>query len=410
MQTRQKIGLLIFISFILPLHVAIFFGALDMYLDYALNLAFLSLLVLGSIELETDKRKFRGLILLKIVPIILLVYYLITQIGYPFYNMVLGTSMGEKMSNFFFLNYILNNTPNLYNLMLGIQYGAFFLLVLGFIVFGFSNRKYYGNYMIAFAALYFVDTLFKLINHIALSYNEVYYLLFQYATFMLASISGSYLIFFGQRLRNSYFTQSGIMFFGSIFFRWVFKFVFRIIFQVGLPSLILIIISFIAVVIAGRFIELGSKFRRGIRVFITHAVADYNKYRINELAQFLENQKGIRDVFFCEDDLTGNIDAWMAKTVPQCELLLFITTDKSINSADCATELTLARENGLTVIPILGIGLNWEDLEKLGVHRDIGTEFDPMEFEEFCDKLFQQIQIYNKSLNQPTDSDQPKNT
>ena len=37
MRTRIKIGLVVLINFLLPLHVLIYFFAVNMYLDYALN-------------------------------------------------------------------------------------------------------------------------------------------------------------------------------------------------------------------------------------------------------------------------------------------------------------------------------------------------------------------------------------
>jgi hypothetical protein len=194
------------------------------------------------------------------------------------------------------------------------------------------------------------------------------------------------------------------MFFGSTFFKLIFIFLIIIAFQIEIYSFMALVFSIIGVAVSSRFIELGNTFKRGIRVFITHAVDDYSRYRIDEIAQFLENQKGIRYVYYCEADLTGNIDAWMAKTVPRCQLLIFMSTEKSLNSKDCATEIGIAREKGLTIIPILGVGLTWEDLKKLEVHREIGAEFNPMEFEEFCNKLYQQIQIYKKSLVQMSDT------
>ncbi|MFX0011036.1 MAG: TIR domain-containing protein, partial [Candidatus Hermodarchaeota archaeon] len=347
MQTRNKIGLVVLVNFILPLHVLLYFGAVNMYFDYAMNLCYLSFLVLGSKDLETDKREFKRLALLKIFPIILYFYYIITQVGYTFINMISGNSL-----DFFFLNFILANVPNLYWVIRAISYGATFLLIFGLLLFGFNNRKYYGNYVIAFAVLYLVDRVFSLINAITMSYNATFYLLFLYATFILVSISASYLVFFGQRIRNIYFTLSGIMFFGATFIRWIFTFIIFIISQIEIYSFIALILSLIGVVVSGRFIELGGTFKRGIRIFITHAVEDYKRYRINNIAQFLENQKGIRYVYYCEADLTGNIDAWMQKTVPRCQLLLFVSTEKSMNSNDCTTELNIAREKMLTVIPI----------------------------------------------------------
>jgi len=405
MQTRYKIGLVILINFILPLHVLIYWFAFNFYLDYAMNLTYLSLLVFGSKELETDKREFKQLKFMRIIPVILYVYYVITQVGYTFINMLLGYSL-----DFFFLGFMTDISPNLYLLMISISSSLDFLLISAFMLFGFRNRKHFGNYIIAFAILYLVDRLFYLITHlpITVSNNETFYLLFLYASFLLVSISASYLIFFGQRIRTIYFTLSGIMFFGAFFIRWIFTFIQFIVTQIDIYSLLALITSLIGVVVASRFLEIGTKFKRGIRVFITHAVEDYSRYRINEIAQFLENQKGIRYVYYCEADLTGNIDAWMQKTVPRCHLLLFISTEKSLNSADCATELSIARDKGLTIIPILGVGLSWDDLKKLDVHREIGASFDAMEFEVFRNKLYQQIQIYKKSLTQISDNNLPQ--
>jgi hypothetical protein len=93
LQTRSKIGLAVLINFVLPLHIFLYFGAVNMYFDYALNLSFLSLLVLGCIELETDKREFKHLTLMKIFPIPLYGYFVITQVGYPFINMILGGNL-----------------------------------------------------------------------------------------------------------------------------------------------------------------------------------------------------------------------------------------------------------------------------------------------------------------------------
>jgi hypothetical protein len=369
-----------------------------------MNLCFLSFLFLGIKSLETDKREFKQLTFLKLVPIILYIYFIIIQVGYPFIHIILGYSFDP-----FFFSFIDNLFPNLYLLMRGIYYGLLYLLIFALVWFGIANRKHYGNYLIGFAVLYLANTIFIMISTIVLdSLLSLSYNLFLYSTFVLTLSSSSYLIFFGQRLRTIYFTLSGIMFFGSTFFRLIFIFLIIIAFQIELYSFIALVFSIIGVAVSSRFIELGNTFKRGIRVFITHAVDDYGRYRIDEIAQFLENQKGIRYVYYCEADLTGNIDAWMAKTVPRCQLLIFMSTEKSLNSNDCATELGIAREKGLTIIPILGIGLSWEDLKKLEVHREIGTEFKPMEFEDFCSRLYEQIQIYKKSLAHISEEEQPE--
>jgi len=87
-------------------------------------------------------------------------------------------------------------------------------------------------------------------------------------------------------------------------------------------------ISIIIVVIRRRKLK-----ARGIRVFISHAVDDFNKYRIAEIAKYLESHPEINHVYYCEEDLTGNIDDWMKKTVPRCQLLIFFSTENSLKSA-----------------------------------------------------------------------------
>jgi hypothetical protein len=326
-------------------------------------------------------------------------------VGYPFINMIIGFRPDPL-----FYGFIASNVPDLYLVLRTIEYSAIFLLISGLLLVGFSNRKHYGNFMIAFAVLFLIERIFTLISQITRIHTDESYLLLQYTTFMLVVIGASYLVFFGHRLRNINFTLCGIIFFGTVFIRWFFSFIFFVMTRTEIEFYytVTLILSLIGLVVSGRFIELGGTIKRGVRIFITHAVADYSRYRINDIAQFLENQKGIRTVFYCEADLTGNIDAWMAKTVPRCQILLFISTDKSLNSTDCATELSIAREKGITVIPVLGVGLDWNDLKELNIHRDIGANFDPMEFEEFCNALYQQIQIFKKSLNQKADDNQPE--
>jgi hypothetical protein len=299
--------------------------------------------------------------------------------------------------------------PDFQWLMLAIIYSHYFLLVIAFILFGYSNRRYYGNYIIAFAVLYLVNTIFNLILDATTAFSATFYLLFIYASLILVSISASHLVFFGERIRSMYFILSGVMFFGAILVRWVNSSLFFIESDLEIYAIFVLIIALIGVVVSGRFIELGTTLKRGLRVFITHAVDDYNRYRINEIALFLERQKGIRYVYYCESDLTGNIDAWMKKTVPRCELLVFMSTEKSLNSNDCVTELNIAREKGLTIVPILGVGLNWDDLKKLDVHREAGATFNPMEFENFCNSLYLQIQKYIKSLDQSVENDNLEN-
>jgi len=130
---------------------------------------------------------------------------------------------------------------------------------------------------------------------------------------------------------------------------------------------------------------------RGIRVFISHAIEDFNRYRIAEIAKYLESHPEINHVYYCEEDLTGNIDDWMKKTVPRCQLLIFFSTENSLNSEDCINELKIARKLNIQITPVLGVNLRWEDLEKLNVNRELGQEFDPLEFDKFKNNIYDYI-------------------
>jgi len=137
-----------------------------------------------------------------------------------------------------------------------------------------------------------------------------------------------------------------------------------------------------------------------IRVFISHAVIDFEPYRIGALVDYLEKQKEISQVFFCEEDLAGNIDEWMLDAVQKCQLILFIGTNKSVfNSVDCANELQLADKFSIPVIPIKGYDVNWPDLAEINLSRELGLEFDKDNFDAFCEDLYKYVENFKREIN-----------
>ncbi|MHA2391460.1 MAG: TIR domain-containing protein [Promethearchaeota archaeon] len=168
-----------------------------------------------------------------------------------------------------------------------------------------------------------------------------------------------------------------------------------IIISVLIFVLVIAIIIILRIIFGRRGISLRGK---GIRVFISHAVNDFNRYRIAEIAKYLQKQKEISHVYYCENDLTGNIDDWMNKTVPRCQLLVFISSDNSLKSDDCMNEINLARKHNIEITPVLGVNLKWDDLDKLNIKRELGREYDPMEFEKFCGDLSSYIRKFKIDL------------
>ena len=137
-----------------------------------------------------------------------------------------------------------------------------------------------------------------------------------------------------------------------------------------------------------------------INIFLSHAVADFDYFHIEDVSEFLQNQEEIYSAFYCETDLTGNIDDFMNETVPKCQLLLFFASNKSVfNSIDCVHELELAGKHSIQIIPIKGKDVNWGDLREQNLDRLLGHEFNENEFNEFCGNLYEYIKQFKSDVN-----------
>ncbi|QEE14251.1 leucine-rich repeat domain-containing protein [Promethearchaeum syntrophicum] len=144
-----------------------------------------------------------------------------------------------------------------------------------------------------------------------------------------------------------------------------------------------------------------SKKKMAINVFISHAVVDYEPCRLEQLSLFLQKQLEVDIAFLCERDLSGNIDGFMDKNVPQSQLVLFIATPTSVNSVDCQYELKLSREYNVQVVPVKAKELDWGDLAKIGLNRELGMECDFSDiekFDEFCQTLYDYIKQLKRQI------------
>ncbi|MCD4670907.1 MAG: leucine-rich repeat domain-containing protein [Actinomycetia bacterium] len=144
-----------------------------------------------------------------------------------------------------------------------------------------------------------------------------------------------------------------------------------------------------------------SKKKMAINVFISHAVVDYEPCRLEQLSLFLQNQLEVDIAFLCERDLSGNIDGFMDKNVPKSQLVLFIATPTSVNSVDCQYELKLSREYNVQIVPVKAKELDWGDLAKIGLNRELGMECDfgdKEKFDEFCQTLYDYIKQLKRQI------------
>ncbi len=145
-----------------------------------------------------------------------------------------------------------------------------------------------------------------------------------------------------------------------------------------------------------------SRKKMAINVFISHAVADFEPCHLEKMAQFLEKQLEVDISFICERDLSGNIDGFMDMNVPKSHLVLFIATSNSVNSVDCQYELKLSREYNVQVVPIKAKALDWGDLAKIGLNRELGLECDFTDAEKFS-AFLETLYDYIKQLKRQID-------
>jgi hypothetical protein len=144
-----------------------------------------------------------------------------------------------------------------------------------------------------------------------------------------------------------------------------------------------------------------AKKKMAINIFISHAVVDFEPCHIEELCLYLESQLEINIAFFCERDLVSNIDAFMDKNVPQSQIVLFIGTPTSVNSKDCGYELKLSREYDVEIIPIKSKEIDWPDLAKIGLSRELGIEIDFSDtenFEQVCKNIYDYIKQMKRQI------------
>ena len=378
----------------IALERALFYGYFEISLGYIFDpLLFLFsgyfyifLLIFTGYELEKGKRKFEKTKPLKVLGYVLLLIH----VAFFFLLIMLIRLLNPALSSVFDM------------IALYFSYAIMPAIFIIFFNFGVKNEKNYGNYATSFAILYLIYFIITLLYHFLIapeliSSTSVLIIGTTFTTLqiLLVYLAAGYLFFFGIRIKLPHFILLSLF--------WLYYNVYHQISNLiteytdeFMYMLMIIIICLLGIMISIRYFELGKRLKRGLRVFISHSVEDFNRYRIEDIANFLRMQKKIGHVYFCEAHLTGNIDKWMKKTIQKSQVLTFISTQNSLSSKDSIFELNLARENELHLIPILGVGLQWDDLEKLDLHREFGLTYTPMEFEKFLDELYQYILKYRK--------------
>lgn len=160
------------------------------------------------------------------------------------------------------------------------------------------------------------------------------------------------------------------------------------------------VVAVVAVAILSILRSLGIFVKKApMNAFLSHAVIDFEKYKIEELAEFLGGTKLVNKGFYCEQDMKGNIDDWMDQMVPLSHLFIFIATEKSVfNSPDCAREIRLAKENGTFLLPIRTPEVSWDDIGEIGLPKR-GFDYPTDNPEKLYDELAEFVNRLKDAMN-----------
>ncbi|MBD3229047.1 MAG: TIR domain-containing protein, partial [Candidatus Lokiarchaeota archaeon] len=143
--------------------------------------------------------------------------------------------------------------------------------------------------------------------------------------------------------------------------------------------------------------------RANIRVFISHEMGDFSKYKIDKIAEILEKQAEIYYTYYCERDMKkeGDIISFMIDIIPTCQIMISIITDKYIKSKNCNFEIELAQSYGVKIIPILGADVNWNNvfLKDNSLFRELGFKYNEFRVKNLCKEIYEYIIEYKKEKN-----------
>ena len=140
--------------------------------------------------------------------------------------------------------------------------------------------------------------------------------------------------------------------------------------------------------------------KASVHIFISHSVSDFDKYKIGQLAKFLEKQDEIYKAYYCERDMVGDMRRSMQENIAHSQIMLLIATQNSIfHSQNCKFELELANKYEVDKIPIRGTDITWETLEKKGLNKNLGRDYLIDKFNVFCDDLYNYVKNYKRSFN-----------
>ncbi len=128
--------------------------------------------------------------------------------------------------------------------------------------------------------------------------------------------------------------------------------------------------------------------RASIAIMMIASEEDAKAHRLPELIEYLEKQSEVYGVLPEDEENLDSID-----------LIIFLATGGSVSSTESLKVLNLGKERGIDVIPLKGTNIGWVDLATIGLSRELGHEFTPDDFDGFCEKIYDYIQLLKRKQN-----------
>jgi len=134
----------------------------------------------------------------------------------------------------------------------------------------------------------------------------------------------------------------------------------------------------------------------GIKIFISYATEDSNKFRIREISEKLSAYPQIDEAVFWEGDVKEDIVEYMNEKIPRCDIFILFCSEASFSSRAVRIEWKTAFNSDRVIIPV------FESPEYIPpiLGSNLGCKFDPNDFSntisDICRECLSRYEISQK--------------
>ncbi len=124
--------------------------------------------------------------------------------------------------------------------------------------------------------------------------------------------------------------------------------------------------------------------KKTITVFVSYATKDAQLFKIKEIAENLNNKKGIEKVLFYEGESYDNFVKYMNDNLGTCDIMLLFCSPNALKSKFVEKEWTAADALGKPILPVF---IKSEHIPPLLKSR-LGVEFDAFNLQKTINEIY----------------------